>query len=75
MKRIEKFLKSFIPPIISAPIRARRKRRQERRYDAMPIRHLRRQAVDEFFADKAEVPLVLPTGQAILFKLPAGSSA
>jgi len=27
-----------------------------------------RQAVDEFFADKPEVPLVLPTGQAIVIK-------
>lgn len=27
-----------------------------------------RKAVDEFFADKPEFPLVLPTGQAILFK-------
>jgi O-methyltransferase len=29
-----------------------------------------RAAVDEFFADKGEVPLVLPTGQAVVFKLP-----
>ena len=27
-----------------------------------------RKAVDEFFADKAETPLVLPTGQAIVFR-------
>jgi O-methyltransferase len=27
-----------------------------------------RQAVDEYFADKPEVPLVLPTGQAVVFK-------
>lgn len=27
-----------------------------------------RQAVDEFFLDKPEVPLVLPTGQALVFK-------
>jgi O-methyltransferase len=27
-----------------------------------------RKAVDDFFADKAEVPLVLPTGQAIVFR-------
>jgi O-methyltransferase len=29
-----------------------------------------RRAVDEFFADKSEYPLVLPTGQAIVIKLP-----
>jgi len=29
-----------------------------------------RKAVDEFFADKAENPLVLPTGQAVVFKSP-----
>lgn len=29
-----------------------------------------RAAVDAFFADKGEVPLVLPTGQAIVFRLP-----
>jgi O-methyltransferase len=29
-----------------------------------------RQAVDEFFADKPECPLVLPTGQAVVFKSP-----
>jgi O-methyltransferase len=28
-----------------------------------------RQAVDEFFADKPEEPLVLPTGQAVVFKI------
>jgi O-methyltransferase len=28
-----------------------------------------RRAVDEFYADKPEVPLVLPTGQAIVFKM------
>jgi O-methyltransferase len=28
-----------------------------------------RRAVDEFFRDKPEVPLVMPTGQAIVFKL------
>lgn len=38
MRRFEKFLKLFIPPIISAPIRARRKRREERRYDGIPER-------------------------------------
>lgn len=27
-----------------------------------------RQAVDEFFADRPEVPLVLPTGQAVVFR-------
>ena len=27
-----------------------------------------RKAVDEFFSDKTEVPLVLPTGQAVVFK-------
>jgi len=27
------------------------------------------QAVDEFFEDKPEVPLVLTTGQALVFKL------
>ncbi len=31
-----------------------------------------RLAVEEFFADKPEVPLVLPTGQAILFRLGHG---
>ncbi len=30
-----------------------------------------RQAVDEFFAARPEVPLVLPTGQAVVFKGPA----
>ena len=29
-----------------------------------------RQAVDEFFADKREVPFVLPTGQAVVFVQP-----
>ena len=29
-----------------------------------------RAAVDAFFADKGEVPLVLPTGQALVFRLP-----
>jgi O-methyltransferase len=28
-----------------------------------------KQAVDEFFRDKSEVPLILPTGQAIIFKI------
>lgn len=28
-----------------------------------------REAVDRFFADKLEIPLVLPTGQAIVIKL------
>jgi hypothetical protein len=27
-------------------------------------------AVDEFFADKPESPITLPTGQAIVLKLP-----
>ncbi len=31
-----------------------------------------RLAVEECFADKPEVPLVLPTGQAILFRLGHG---
>ena len=31
-----------------------------------------RAAVDEFFADKLEVPLVLPTGQAVVFRGPHG---
>lgn len=31
-----------------------------------------RQAVDEFFADRPEVPLVLPTGQAVVFRGFAG---
>ena len=30
-----------------------------------------RQAVDEFFAGRPEVPLCLPTGQAVVFRLPA----
>jgi O-methyltransferase len=30
-----------------------------------------RRAIDEAFADKPEVPLCLPTGQAIVFKIPA----
>ena len=30
-----------------------------------------RQAVDEFFSNKPESPLVLPTGQAVVFKIPA----
>ena len=30
-----------------------------------------RRAVDEFFADKPEVPLISPTAQALVFKLPA----
>ncbi len=34
-----------------------------------------RAAVDEFFADKPEVPLVLPTGQAIVFLLRPGNEA
>jgi len=29
-----------------------------------------RQAVDAYFSDRPEVPLVLPTGQAVVFKLP-----
>jgi O-methyltransferase len=33
-------------------------------------RHAARQAVDEFFADKPEVPLPLPTGQCLVVKLP-----
>ena len=39
MRRLEKLLKLFIPPIISAPIRARRKRREEQRYDGIPDRN------------------------------------
>ena len=31
-----------------------------------------RRAIDEFFDDKPEVPLVLPTGQALVAKLPPG---
>ena len=38
MRRLEKFLKLFIPPIISASIRNRRKRREEQRYDNIPDR-------------------------------------
>ena len=38
MRRIEKFLKLFIPPIITAPLRNRRKRREEQRYDHIPDR-------------------------------------
>jgi O-methyltransferase len=38
MRRLEKFLKLFIPPIISVPIRNRRKRRKEQRYDNIPDR-------------------------------------
>ncbi len=34
-----------------------------------------RMAVDEFFHDKPEVPLVLPTGQAIVTRLPNSASA
>jgi hypothetical protein len=30
-----------------------------------------RKAVDEFFADKAERPIVLGTGQCVVLKLPA----
>jgi O-methyltransferase len=29
-----------------------------------------RQAVDEFFADKPEAPFALPTGQALVARLP-----
>jgi len=29
-----------------------------------------KRAIDEFFAGKPEVPIVLPTGQAIVVKLP-----
>lgn len=32
-----------------------------------------RSAVDDFFARRKSIPLCLPTGQAIVFKLPAGS--
>lgn len=38
MRQLEKFLKLFIPPIISAPIRNRRKRREEKRYEKIPDR-------------------------------------
>jgi O-methyltransferase len=38
MRRIEKFLKLFIPPIITVPLRNRRKRREEQRYDHIPDR-------------------------------------
>lgn len=38
MRKVEKFLKLFIPPIISAPLRNRRKRREEQRYDHIPDR-------------------------------------
>jgi O-methyltransferase len=34
-----------------------------------------RQAVDEFFAGRPEVPLVLPTGQAVVFKAPEEADA
>ena len=34
-----------------------------------------RQAVDAFFADKPEVPFVLPTGQALVVVAPRGSSS
>jgi O-methyltransferase len=33
-----------------------------------------RDAVDAFFADKPESPIVLPTGQAIVLKLPSGGT-
>jgi O-methyltransferase len=32
-----------------------------------------KRAVDEFFAGKPEVPIVLPTGQALVTKVPEGS--
>ena len=34
-----------------------------------------RRAVDEFFANKPEVPLCLPTGQCLVVKLPGCDSA
>jgi O-methyltransferase len=33
-----------------------------------------REAVDKWFSDKPEVPLVLPTGQAVIFKLPSSDA-
>jgi hypothetical protein len=33
-----------------------------------PACHGEKVAVDEFFADKAESPIALPTGQAIILK-------
>ncbi|MDI6749933.1 MAG: TylF/MycF/NovP-related O-methyltransferase [Rhodocyclaceae bacterium] len=38
MRRVEKFLKLFVPPIITAPLRNWRKRREERHYDHIPDR-------------------------------------
>ena len=38
MRQLEKFLKLLIPPIVSSPIRHRRKRREEKRYDTIPDR-------------------------------------
>ena len=34
-----------------------------------------RHAVEEFFADKPEIPLALPTGQALLTRLPTGGAS
>ena len=37
-------------------------------YGFYPYRHAARAAVDEFFSNKTELPIVLPTGQAIVIK-------
>lgn len=37
-------------------------------YGFYPYRHAARAAVDEFFSDKIELPIVLPTGQAVVIK-------
>ena len=38
-------------------------------YGFRPYRHAERAAVDEFFANVPEQPIVLPTGQALVLKL------
>lgn len=105
LRKLERIIKLFLPPIITEPVR-RRRARNDRPYDNIPDRafydgvfspwqgygefgplfgrmrpntrvsrerawglhSLARQAVDEFFADRPEVPLVLPTGQAAVFR-------
>jgi O-methyltransferase len=42
-------------------------------YGFLPYRLAARKAVDEFFAELPERPIVLPTGQAVVLKLPARS--
>lgn len=84
MKRIEKFLKLFIPPIISSPLRIHRKRREEKRYDHIPDRQfydgvfspwLGYGAFGALFDEIGKFTLVSPARAWILYSLASQSLA